>query len=47
MAAIDTGGAEGTVDTLVQIEDDLGVDPVDDRTALLSIARRLLELRFP
>ncbi|MDR6530098.1 hypothetical protein J2800_000822 [Caulobacter rhizosphaerae] len=47
MAAIDTGGAEGIVDTLVQIEDDLGVDPVDDRTALLSIARRLLELRFP
>lgn len=47
MKAIDTGDAERIVDALVQIEDDLGVGPVDDRAALLPIARRLLELRLP
>ena len=47
MKAIDTGDAERIVDTLVQIEDDLGVGPVDDRTTLLPVARRLLELRLP
>jgi hypothetical protein len=47
MKTIDTGDAERIVDTLVQIEDDLSVGPVEDRTALLPVARRLLELRLP
>jgi len=44
LKAIDAGDAERLVDTLVGIEDDLGVGPVDDRAALLPVARRLLEL---
>ena len=44
MKALDTGDAERIVDALLEIEDGLGVGPVENRAELLPVARRLLAL---
>lgn len=43
LKALDTGEAERIVDLLVELENDLGVEPAD-RDSLAPVARHLLEL---